>query len=84
MADFLISAVSTSYTGTEASDDFKNSRGNLRDITVDGGSGSDFLTIASGAKDSDGTDGERLVAWDLLPLRACPSHGLRVTDFVTR
>jgi hypothetical protein len=60
MADFLISAVSTSYTGTEASDDYKNSRGNLRDITVDGGSGSDFLTIASGAKDSDGTDGERL------------------------
>ena len=60
MADILISAVSAVYTGTENADDFQNSKGSLRDITVQGLSGSDFLTIASGTQFSDGTDGERL------------------------
>jgi hypothetical protein len=60
MADILISAVSTTYTGTENADDFQNTIGSIRDITVEGGSGSDILTIASGTKDSDGADGQRL------------------------
>ena len=60
MADILISAVSTTYTGTENADDFQNTIGSIRDITVEGGSGSDILTVASGTKDSDGSDGQRL------------------------
>ena len=47
MADILISAVSAAYTGTENADDFSLSKGNLRDITVQGLSGSDLLNISS-------------------------------------
>ena len=47
MADIIISAVGTAYSGTNDSDDFRNSAENLRDITVAGKAGDDILLIGS-------------------------------------
>jgi hypothetical protein len=57
MADFLITAVSASYTGTDGQDDFSNSTGNLRDITVVGLSGDDILHFGSAAQAGTGNGG---------------------------
>jgi hypothetical protein len=60
MADFLITAVSASYTGTDQDDLFRNGAGNLRDITVVGLSGNDLLSLGSAVGSGTGAGGRGL------------------------
>ncbi len=60
MADITINAVSASYSGTENADDFQNSTGNLRDITVAGLSGDDILSFGSAVQAGTGDGGRGL------------------------
>lgn len=57
MADVFITAVSASYTGTENADNFRNSTGNLRAITVNGLGGNDILNLGSAVNLGTGAGG---------------------------
>jgi hypothetical protein len=60
MADFLITAVSARYTGTDQGDTFRNGTGNLRAITVAGLSGDDLMSLGSAVTTGTGAGGQGL------------------------
>lgn len=60
MADIVIDSVSASYTGTEQTDGFSNATGNLRDVTINGLSGDDLLSLGSAVQAGTGDGGKGL------------------------
>lgn len=57
MADFLISAVSATYTGTNGDDGFRAATGNITDVTVLGLDGSDTVILGSASNAGTGAGG---------------------------